>query len=113
DDEKYGLPSKLYFSSLYFPTNICYTLFVTPEERSMLEEAVELSRDNNKMLRSIRSASRWARAWRIFYWTVIVVVTLGSYYYIQPYLTQLQNVYSGFQSDISQIKSVTSKIPGF
>ena len=91
---------------------------MNPDERRMLEEAVELSRENNKMLKSIRSASRWARVWRIFYWTVIVVITLGSYYYIQPYIKQLKNVYSGFQSDVDQIKSVTTsvqnviKIPG-
>ena len=83
---------------------------MSPEERSLLEEAVELSRENNKMLHTIRSASRWARAWRIFYWAIVVVITLGSYYYVQPYLTQIENIYSGFQSGVGQIKQVTDKV---
>ena len=83
---------------------------MSPEEKSVLMEVVELSRENNKMLHSIRSASRWARAWRVFYWIVIIVVTLGSYYYVQPYISALRSVYSGFQENINQMKQATGKI---
>ena len=95
---------------LFLSNLLIYCSSMSPEDKSVLMEIVELSRENNKMLRSIRNASRWARAWRVFYWIVIIVVTLGSYYFVQPYIAALRSVYSGFQENVDQMKQVTGKI---
>jgi len=62
---------------------------MTPDERSLLEETLALAKDNNKILRSIRSSNRIAMVMRVLYWVVIVALSFGAYYFIQPYFTLL------------------------
>ncbi len=59
---------------------------MTPEERSLLERTHELAEDNNKMLRSIKRSGRISMILRILYWAVIVGVSVGAFYFIQPYI---------------------------
>ncbi|MGC9605742.1 MAG: hypothetical protein ABSF56_03260 [Minisyncoccia bacterium] len=62
---------------------------MTPEERSMLERACQLSEENNKILRGIRRSNRFTSILHVLYWIVIIVVSFGAYYYVQPYLMTL------------------------
>lgn len=62
---------------------------MTPEERSLLERTYKLSEENNEILRSIRRSNRWSMALRIAYWAVILILSFGAYYLIQPYLTAI------------------------
>jgi hypothetical protein len=61
------------------------------------DELLELTRENNKMLRGLRRAQRLAIVGRILYWLLLAVLAFGAYTYIEPYLGQLQNVYLGAQ----------------
>ena len=58
------------------------------------------------MLKSMRSSMRWGRVLRIFYWVVIIGLSFGAYYFIQPYIDQLMGVYGGLKSDMSNVNSV-------
>jgi hypothetical protein len=68
---------------------------MTPEERELLNRSVTLAQDNNEMLRSIKRSMRLQRIMSILYWVFIVGSAIGAYYVLQPYLTQLMDVYSG------------------
>ena len=57
------------------------------QERKMLQEIIELSRDNNKMLRKVVRAQRWATFWRIFYWAIIIGSIVAGFYWVQPYIS--------------------------
>ena len=60
---------------------------MTPEEKSLLMRAVALSEDNNKILQSLRNQMRIAAGMRILYWVVIIAVSYGAFYFIQPYVS--------------------------
>lgn len=73
---------------------------MTPEEHSLLERTYKMVEENNGMLRSIRRSSRLAIFMRILYWAVIIILSFGAYYFIQPYLTTMLNVISNAGGNI-------------
>lgn len=85
---------------------------MTPEERNLLTETARLTKENNEILKSIRRSSRIGAAFKFFYWIIIIGLSFGAYFFIQPYIDQLTKVYSGFQSDVGTIKSATNNVSG-
>ncbi|HEY4482686.1 MAG TPA: hypothetical protein VI953_00755 [Candidatus Paceibacterota bacterium] len=75
-------------------------MIVDPEK-----ELLELTRENNKILRSLRAHNRWATFSHAIYWLVIIVTSLVTYYYIQPYLVTLLKTYEQIQSTIGSFPS--------
>ncbi len=61
-------------------------LSMTPEEKSLLERTYKLVEENNAILASMRRGARITNIMRIIYWVVILVVSFGAYYAIQPYI---------------------------
>ncbi len=61
------------------------------EDRKLIYRVIKLEEENNAMLRSLVSAMRWGRAFKIFYWVLIIGLSFGAYYLIQPYLNTLTN----------------------
>ncbi|MDD5165376.1 MAG: hypothetical protein PHG25_02460 [Candidatus Pacebacteria bacterium] len=70
---------------------------MTPEEKSLLERTYKLVEENNNILISMRRGARITNIMRIAYWVVILVVSFGAYYAIQPYI----NVMLGSLSSLS------------
>ncbi len=68
---------------------------MTPEERSLLERTASLAEENNKILRSLRRSGRISLAMRIGYWAVIILLSFGAYYFIQPYIETLGGLVNG------------------
>ncbi|HVY36247.1 MAG TPA: hypothetical protein VG982_03185 [Candidatus Paceibacterota bacterium] len=63
-------------------------------------KAIEIKLDNmSRMVSRMRGSQKRAAAFRVFYWLLIIGLSVGAFYFIQPYLTQLKSVYTGF-SDI-------------
>ena len=75
-----------------------------PNINQTLREVLGKVEENNKLLKKVHKSIVWARAMRIFYWTVIILVSLGSYYFIQPYINNAIGAYRIFQSDVNVIK---------
>ena len=59
---------------------------MTPEERQLLIETRDLALENAKILKSIQRATRASMAMKVIYWVIILGITFGAYYFIQPYL---------------------------
>ena len=72
---------------------------MTPEERSLLERTNKLAEQNNVILRSIQRTNRFSLVFRILYWVVILAISYGAYYAIQPYMNELFSLYSQVQQD--------------
>lgn len=66
-----------------------------PESTKLLQETLELTQENNKMLHSIGRSMRMARVMSFLYWAFIILSAIGAFYLLQPYLDQLKSVYSG------------------
>lgn len=64
-----------------------------PYEKKLLEETARLAEENNKILRGMRNANRWARFFGFIKWLIIIGVAVGSFYYIKPYLSAVLTIY--------------------
>jgi hypothetical protein len=82
-----------------------------PEERELLRETAELTKENNKILRAMRRSARFAMIMRIIYWAIIIGGVVVSYYAIQPFINPLIDGYKNLQSSLSNVKDLTTKIP--
>jgi hypothetical protein len=65
---------------------------MTPEERSLLERTAALTEENNKMLRSIRRSGRISLGMRIAYWVIILLLSFGAYWAIQPFVQSMTSI---------------------
>ena len=84
---------------------------MTPEEKDMLKKTLELSQDNNKILRGILVRSRWSMFFRLAYWGIVISLAFGAYFFAKPYFDVLMSSYKNIVADIDAVKSITTKIP--
>ncbi|MBI2631269.1 hypothetical protein HYW73_03600 [Candidatus Nomurabacteria bacterium] len=80
---------------------------MSPEERELLEKSVALAQENNNILLSMRRSMRLARVMTLIYWLFIIGSAVGAFYLLQPYLNDLQNVYSGAGDLINNFKELS------
>lgn len=80
------------------------------ETKQLLEESVKLSRENNEMLNKLMRGKRLNTIYKIVYWSIIIAITVGSYYFIQPYLGTLTNLYSGGASNLESIGNIKDSL---
>ena len=84
---------------------------MNPNDKDLLEKTYELSKENNHILRGIRSSNRWGTFIHIFYWVIIIGVSIGAYYYVQPYVNIAEKAYKSVQGDLGNVKSVMNSLP--
>ncbi len=72
------------------------------EEKKILEENLEISKESLKILKGIRRSSRLSLAFKILYWLVILGAVAGAYYFVEPYI----------RSAINTIQQVQQVLPG-
>ena len=72
------------------------------EEKKILEENLEISRESLKILKGIRRANRLNTAFKILYWLVILGIAAGVYYFLEPYI----------KSAMGAIQQVQQALPG-
>lgn len=65
-----------------------------PEEKKLLEETFELTKENNKLLHRVRSVQKWQAFWSILKIVVVMGVALGVAYYIEPYFNKAMDMFS-------------------
>ena len=84
---------------------------MTPEERQLLRETADLTKENNKILRGIRRSNRFSAFFRFIYWALIIGSAIGAYYYIQPFIDPLMKGFTSIQQNIQSVKDATNKLP--
>jgi TRAP-type C4-dicarboxylate transport system permease small subunit len=67
-----------------------------PELKKMLEETLTLTQENNKILQDVKRSMLWARIMNIIYWVLIIGISIGAFYFLQPYIDQIVKTYGGF-----------------
>ncbi|MHB8651744.1 MAG: hypothetical protein ACYC8S_01255 [Minisyncoccota bacterium] len=65
-----------------------------PNDRELLDEVVALSRENNEILRAMRRRQRVGGVVRAVYWLVILGSMVGAYYYFQPQMQSVIDLYN-------------------
>ena len=70
-----------------------------PETQRKLDRVLLLTEENNTMLREVRRSQKTAQMMKAIYWVIIIMVTVGSLYFVQPYLGTLTNLYGGLSNN--------------
>ena len=65
-----------------------------PREKDLLLRTFEYARENNVMLKKMRSSKRWGGFFRFIYWIAIIIGSVWLYYFLEPYITQLLELYN-------------------
>ena len=89
---------------------MCYTISMTPEDRILLERTLKLAEENNEMLHSLRRAQRLSTTMRGIYWAVILALSFGAYYFIQPYVENMLSLYSQVQENVNAVQDVSGSL---
>lgn len=76
-----------------------------------LEEILELSRENNEMLRSMRRTQRWKSFFTFVYWAVILGSIFGVYYYFQPTIQKYTETFKSSVGVLQKLESAAGSIP--
>ena len=65
-----------------------------PESKNLLEETFNLEKENNKMLRKVRSVQKWSTFWTGLKVFLVVGIALGSFYFLEPYVDKMIGFYN-------------------
>ena len=74
------------------------------ESKQLLQNTLVLAEENNKMLHKIRGVQKRGTLWQVLKLIIIIGIALGSFYYIEPYLNKIMDLYnsvSGMQQQIN------------
>jgi hypothetical protein len=79
---------------------------MNPDEKHLLLKTLELAEENNKMIRKLVRMYRLTRAIRVVYWIIIIGITLGAFYFVQPYVEGAKTVYTTVTGDVGNLKAI-------
>ena len=74
-----------------------------PESKKLLEETLQISKENNVILHKLRRSMQIRRVLSVVYWTVIIGSAIGAYYFIEPYVDRASEFYGGAQSNFESL----------
>ena len=76
-----------------------------------IDELLELTRENNKILRSMHRRMLWSQVFTYFYWLVILGVAGSAYYFLQPYAEKYMHTYQTMIKLIDTIDIQSKALP--
>lgn len=59
----------------------------------MMQENLALTKENNAILRKLLRAQKLANIYRVIYWIIIIALSAGAIYLVQPYINTLLGYY--------------------
>jgi len=85
------------------------------ESKKLLEQTFSLVEENNKLLHKVRGVQKRQTLWTVIKLLFIVGLTLGSFYYLEPYVNKIMDTFnqlSGMQQklDSGSFKDVFKKL---
>ena len=68
-----------------------------------LDELLELTRENHKILKKMHRAQVWSSVFQFMYWAVIIGGTIGLWYYFQPTIDSYMSTYQMLMGKIEDL----------
>lgn len=78
-----------------------------------LDELLELTRENNKILSGMRRTQRWSTLFTIVYWAVILGSIFGVYYYFQPTIQKYMKTFQTSVGILQNIEKTAGSVPSY
>ena len=79
---------------------------MTPEERRLIQETLDLSRENNQILKKMRRGQFIGNIIHSLKWVVLIIITIYSWIVIQPYFEQMLSMYTQVQDATDSVNSM-------
>ena len=76
-----------------------------------MEELLELTRENNKILRSMRKSQRVTTLFSFVYWIIILGSIFGAYYYFQPTIQKYTKILQTSVDVLQQVEGAAGSVP--
>jgi hypothetical protein len=73
------------------------------ENKTIEERILELTEENNELLKKVRRNQKLTWNFRVVYWTVIILAALGFFYVFKSPLNKVKNEFTGLKSTIENI----------
>lgn len=73
------------------------------EDKNLLRENLKLNRENNRLLKKMRRGMLFSSFFRLLYWLIIIGASLGTYYYLQPYIDEAKNTYNQIKGGVDTV----------
>jgi len=73
---------------------------MSPEEKELLQRSVTLAEENNRILHALHKHMKIRRALSIAYWVLIVGIAVGAFYFVEPFVGQVRDMYEGAKGSI-------------
>jgi hypothetical protein len=80
---------------------------MSPEERELLNRSVILAEENNKILHSMKRSMLLARIMGVIYWLLIIGISIGAFYFLQPYMDQLLKTYVNVSAALKNFQNLS------
>lgn len=79
-----------------------------PDEdiKKLLEANLELSKENNRMIRALHRNYKITRVFRLVYISLILISIFGLYYYLEPYVEEVSRLYGGSANTLKDLQEV-------
>ncbi len=77
-------------------------------DKEFFDRLMQLTEENNRMLRRIRRAAFWTGISRIIYWIILIGISVGAFYYIQPYIQQFWDTYKALESTGAKVQGIVN-----
>jgi hypothetical protein len=75
--------------------------------KRLLLENLQLSRENNRLLRKLKRADTMRTVLSLMYWVVIIIVPVYLYYaYVAPYLIELRRSYENLEAQAAKMEQI-------
>ncbi len=84
-----------------------------PESKKLLEATFELAEENNKMLRKVRSIQKWGVFWHSLKMILIIGVTLGAFYFLEPYVNKMVDLYNSISGTAEKLNTTRDSFQEF
>lgn len=81
---------------------------VEPELKDLLQKNLEASEKSLSILKKMRRAQVWGGVATFIKWGVIIAVSFGAYYLIEPYLRQALDTINSLNETANKVQSIGS-----
>lgn len=82
-------------------------------EQKYLQHIARLTEENNQLLRRIERRDRAARTGKALHRIIVLAMFVGAYFYLQPYLKNLESMYQTAMQQLTQLQSATDSLNPF
>ncbi len=81
------------------------------EVKAIAKQALSVAEDTNRMVRGMRRSQQWGHFFQFVWWALIIFVSIWSYYYyLQPYVGKLEELYAQVQSTSQEGQNIGSQL---